>query len=108
VRGDIDEFIDHHYLKFLFIAIEEHARTQQRTECGFRCFVRVSNSCSTSGIRRVTVTHQYHLSPQIIVLKKKTTTYDVGNPGSGLGHAKNSCGVKPVNWIPILPLFMII
>jgi len=33
-------------------------------------------------------------SPQIIVFKKKITTYDVGNPGSGLGHAKNSCGVK--------------
>jgi hypothetical protein len=27
----------------------------------------------------------------------KNTTYDVGNPGPGLGHALRCGGVKPVN-----------
>jgi len=46
-----------------------------------------------------------HLSPQIIEHKKKPTTYDVGNPGPGLGWAlKMFGGVKPVDEIPIDPL----
>jgi hypothetical protein len=31
---------------------------------------------------------------------KKTTTYDVGNTGPGLGQANKGGGVKPVNGIP--------
>jgi hypothetical protein len=31
---------------------------------------------------------------------KKTTTYDVGNTGPGLGQAHKGGGVKPVNGIP--------
>jgi hypothetical protein len=34
---------------------------------------------------------------------KKTTTYDVGNPGPGLGQAQKCGRVKPVNEIPTLP-----
>jgi len=30
-------------------------------------------------------------------------TYDIGNPGSGLGQAQKCGLVKPVNWIPTLP-----
>ena len=37
-----------------------------------------------------------------LYFKKKT--YDVGNPGSGLGQAQISWGAKPVNGIPIPPL----
>jgi hypothetical protein len=43
-----------------------------------------------------------HLSPKLIEdNKKKTTTYDVGNPGSGLWHAQQWGGVKPGNRILI-------
>ena len=34
---------------------------------------------------------------------QNTTTYDVGNPGPGLGQAHKCGRVKPVNGIPILP-----
>ena len=34
--------------------------------------------------------------------QKKTTTYDVGNPGPGMGQAQKYDGVKPVNGIPTL------
>ena len=33
---------------------------------------------------------------------KKTTIYDIGNPGSGLGQALKCCGIKPVNGVPPL------
>ena len=37
-----------------------------------------------------------HLSPQIIEYKKKTnTTYDVSNPGPGLGQVQKGGRVKP-------------
>jgi hypothetical protein len=43
-----------------------------------------------------------HLSPKLIEdNKKKTTTYDVGNPGSGLWHAQQWGGIKPGNRILI-------
>jgi hypothetical protein len=32
---------------------------------------------------------------------EKTMTYDVSNPGPGLGQAQECGGVKPVKWIPI-------
>jgi hypothetical protein len=35
--------------------------------------------------------------------KKKTSTYDVGNLGPGLGQAHKCGGVKPGNGIPTLP-----
>ena len=34
-------------------------------------------------------------------IKKKTMTYDVGNPGPGLGQAQKCGRVKPVNGIYI-------
>jgi hypothetical protein len=37
---------------------------------------------------------------------KKTTTYDAGNPGPGLGQAQKCGGVKPDNGIPT-PLLII-
>jgi hypothetical protein len=43
-----------------------------------------------------------HLSPQITEPKKKTTTYDVGYQGPGLGQAKKCDGAKPINGIPTL------
>jgi len=43
-----------------------------------------------------------HLSLQIIEHKKKTTTYNIGNPGSDLGQAQTCGGVKPVDGIPNL------
>jgi hypothetical protein len=33
----------------------------------------------------------------------KITTYDVGNPGSGMGQTQKCGGVKPVYGIPTLP-----
>jgi len=39
---------------------------------------------------------------------KKTTTYDVGNPGPGLGQAHKCGSVKLVNVIPTIPLFFLI
>ena len=36
--------------------------------------------------------------------KNKTTTYEVGNPGPGLGQAQQCGGVKPVNGIITLLL----
>jgi hypothetical protein len=45
-------------------------------------------------------------SPQINEHIVKTTTYDVENPGPGMGHAE-SCGeVKLVNRIPTLSFFI--
>jgi hypothetical protein len=38
---------------------------------------------------------------------KKTTTYDVGNPGPGLGQAHKCGRVKSVNGIPTLLLLII-
>ena len=35
-----------------------------------------------------------HLLHQIIEHQKKTTTYDVGNPGPGLGQAQKCGGIK--------------
>jgi hypothetical protein len=37
-----------------------------------------------------------HLSHQIIE-DEKTTTYDIGNPGPGLGQVQKCGRVKPVN-----------
>ena len=42
-----------------------------------------------------------HLSPQLIEYNKKTTTYDVENPGPGLEQAQN-VGFKLVSEIPTL------
>jgi hypothetical protein len=39
------------------------------------------------------------LSPQLLNIKK-TTTYDVGNPGPCLGQTQKCGGVKPVNGLP--------
>ena len=36
---------------------------------------------------------------------KKTMTYDVGYPGSGLGQAQKYGRVKPVKWDPNIPSF---
>jgi hypothetical protein len=33
-----------------------------------------------------------------------TTTFDVGNRGPGLGQAQTCGEVKPINWMPFLPL----
>jgi hypothetical protein len=41
-----------------------------------------------------------HLSPKLIV-HKKIMTYDVGDASLGLGQARKSGGIKPVNGIPI-------
>ena len=37
--------------------------------------------------------------PKTIMLKKRTTTYGVGNPGPGLRRAKTCGRVKPMNGI---------
>jgi hypothetical protein len=42
-----------------------------------------------------------YLSPEPTE-EKKTTVYDVGNPGPALGHAHKYVGVKLVNGIPTL------
>ena len=42
-----------------------------------------------------------YLSPELTE-EKKTTVYDVGNPGPALGHAHKYVGVKLVNGIPTL------
>jgi hypothetical protein len=47
-----------------------------------------------------------YLPPQLIEYKK-ITTYDVGNPGPGLGKGQKCGGVLPINGIPILPLLII-
>jgi hypothetical protein len=39
---------------------------------------------------------------------KKNTTYDVGNPGPGLGQAQKCGWVKPVNGIPSLSSWLLI
>ena len=47
--------------------------------------------------------HQYQQNDQSPLTehkKKLLTTYDVGNPGSGLGQAYRYDGFKPVNGIP--------
>jgi hypothetical protein len=56
--------------------------------------VKVNNSTS------ITETKKY-LSSELIELKI-TTTYDVGNSGTGLGQAQKRGGVKPVKGIPTL------
>ncbi len=44
------------------------------------------------------------LSPQLSeIIKKKTSTYGVGNPGPGLRQANKCSRVKQVNGIPTLP-----
>jgi len=43
-----------------------------------------------------------HSSPQLIQ-HKKTTTYDVRNPGPGFRQAHKCRWLKPVNGIPTLP-----
>ena len=35
-----------------------------------------------------------HISPELTEHKKGITTYDVGNPGSGLGQAQNMEGLE--------------
>ena len=35
-----------------------------------------------------------HLTPQLVDKKKKTTTYDVGNPDPGLGYAQKCTGIS--------------
>jgi hypothetical protein len=37
--------------------------------------------------------------------KKKTMTYDVGNPGPGLGQTQKCGRVRPVNGIPTIPFW---
>jgi hypothetical protein len=44
-----------------------------------------------------------HLILTYLTEHKKTMTYDVGNPGPGLGQAQQCGGVKTVNGIPTLP-----
>jgi hypothetical protein len=50
--------------------------------------------------------HQYQQNKQLPLIltelteHKKTTTYDVGNPGSGLGQVHKFGGVKQVYGIP--------
>jgi len=47
--------------------------------------------------------HQYQQNDQSPLTehkKKLTTTYEVGNPGSGLGQAHRYDGFEPVNGIP--------
>ena len=46
-----------------------------------------------------------HLKPSST--KKKTMTYDVRNPGSGLKQANKCCVVKPFNETPTFPLLII-
>ena len=41
-----------------------------------------------------------HLSPTLTEHKNKTTTYDVGNPGTSFGQVQKCGGTKPVNEIP--------
>ena len=48
-----------------------------------------------------------HLSPELLDYKKKTRTYDVVNPGPGLGQAQKCGGVISVNGIPSLHLLLI-
>jgi len=43
-----------------------------------------------------------NLSSQLSEHNKKTTTYDNGNPGSGLGQAQICGRVKLVNGLPII------
>ena len=52
--------------------------------------------------------HQYQQSRQspltsTIEHEKKTTTYDVGNPGPGLEQAQKCGRIKPINGISTLP-----
>jgi len=50
--------------------------------------------------------HQYQQNEQLPLIltelneHKITTTYDVGNPGPGLGQGQKCIGVKSVNGIP--------
>jgi hypothetical protein len=52
--------------------------------------------------------HQYQQSEQSPLIltevaeHKKTTTYDVGNPGPNLEQKQTFGGIKPVNGIPFL------
>jgi hypothetical protein len=46
-------------------------------------------------------------SPLKSLKTNKTSTYDVGNPGPGLGYAQICDEVKPVNVIETLPLLII-
>ena len=39
---------------------------------------------------------------------KKTMTYDVGNPGTGLGQVQKCGRIKLVNGIPTLPFLIIV
>jgi hypothetical protein len=48
---------------------------------------------------------KYHLSFHIIE-HKKSTTYNVGNPGHGLEQTQTCGGVKPVNRIPSLSSYL--
>jgi hypothetical protein len=38
-----------------------------------------------------------HFLHQLINMKNTTTTYNIGNPESGLGQAQQCDGVRPVN-----------
>jgi hypothetical protein len=42
-----------------------------------------------------------HLSLQITKHKKKTRTYDIGNPDPGLGQAQKNClfVIHPLHWL---------
>ena len=48
--------------------------------------------------------HQYQHNEQSPLIFPQTTTYDDGNPGSGLGQAQTCGGVKPLNGTPTLLL----
>ena len=37
-----------------------------------------------------------HISPELTEHKKGTTTYDIGNPGSGLGQGQKYGGVRMI------------
>ena len=43
----------------------------------------------------------YLILTELIKHKIKTTTYNIGNPGTGLGQSQKCGGFKPVNEIPI-------
>ena len=52
-------------------------------------------------------TKQTITSPLKSLNIKKSMTYNIGNPGPGLGQAQKCGRGNPVNGIPTLPLFII-
>jgi len=52
---------------------------------------------NSTNIKQTITSHLHSLNT------KKTMTYDIGNPGPGLGQAQKCGWVKPFNGIPPLP-----